>query len=125
VPRPRNAVPSLIRGSRGNWRVVIDGREYSVGRPGDSQAAVQAEYARLIARHAANPNTGRRLRVGTTLAELCAEFLRSDESPRGPTHRDKYAQLPGLFAEAVGELNADDYDGERHLSACNRGRWID
>ena len=114
MPRPRNAVPSLLKGSRGDWRVVIDGREYSCGRATDPKVKVQAEYARLIARHAANPSMGKRLRVGTSMAALTEDFLRSDESPAGISHRGKYAMLPDLFREALGELNADEYDGERH-----------
>lgn len=115
MARPTLSSPTLEYRSDWGWRVRIRGRQFRLGGVSSSESEARAALGRLLIRLANNPDLAAAKAVRATLAELVTEFLRSDESPRGKQHRQKYGQLALMFADAFGEdLEAEGYDADRH-----------
>lgn len=115
MARPKKASPTLDYRSGWGWRVRVNGTQFRLGKASDSEVTARKNYAQFMIRYAANPNLGRKTVLGMTLTELVVQFLRSDESPKGIQHRQKYKQLGPIFEAAFGRIvPAAAYDAETH-----------
>lgn len=115
MARPKKASPTLDYRSGWGWRVRVNGTQFRLGKASDDEATARKNYAAFMIRYSANPNIGRKTVLGMTMIELVEQFLRSDESPRGKQHRQKYKQLGPMFLQAFcRSIAAADYDAETH-----------
>lgn len=115
MARPVNTTPSLEYRPGWGWRARVRGRQFRLGGVNTDEADAKIALGKLIVRLAANPGLVHVRPVNATLADLVEAFLRSDESPRGKQHRQKYGQLVALFDSAFGvDIAADEYDADRH-----------
>lgn len=131
MARPVNTTPTLEFRPGWGWRARIRGVQFRLGGVHTTEADAKIALGKLIVRTAANPALATIRPVNATLADLIEAFLRSDESPRGKQHRQKYGMLVELFDAAFGnDIPAMDYDAEKHrefkawLTGCERySRW--
>jgi integrase len=115
MARPVNKTPSLEFRPGWGWRARIRGVQFRLGGVHTTEADAKIALGKLIVRTAANPALATVRPSNATLADLIEAFLRSDESPRGKQHRQKYGMLVELFDAAFGgDVAALDYDAEKH-----------
>jgi integrase len=109
--RKANWPPSVTR-TRNQDRVWWNGRYYYLGSAGSAES--RAEYTRLVAVWAADPNAVPGRAAGPLVAELCRDYLASDACPVGePADRCRRAVelLLGHHARTdADEFRAPDLD---------------
>ena len=115
MARPVNTTPTLEYRTGWGWRARVRGQQFRLGGVNTTEADAKVALGKLIVRLAGNPGLARVRVANATLADLIEAFLRSDESPRGRQHRQKYGQLVDLFDAAFGgDIAANEYDADRH-----------
>ncbi|HYH67967.1 MAG TPA: tyrosine-type recombinase/integrase [Urbifossiella sp.] len=93
-PKSHPGKPSVHKGQE---RVWWRGRYYDLGPEGSARA--RAEYARLVALWAADPNAPAFRADDALVGELCADYLESKDSPREGLQRDRAVLAVELLLE--------------------------
>lgn len=113
MARPRAAFPPAPKDHETEKRVWWNGRWWTLG-PIDDPKAWQAEYARLCALWATDPNALPQHTGEVLVAELCRDYLASSDSPRPGLARDRAKLAIKLLLEVHRETTIDDF-GPRAL----------
>jgi integrase len=94
--RPR-IFPPKVHQNQGQDRVYWNGKWHYLGASGSAEA--KAEYGRLLALWAVDPNAVPMRSDEYLVSELCADFIESDQAPRDKRQRDIAIRAVELLLE--------------------------